>query len=234
MAVKFPAPSRMRRSHRTGRDRAAGTGAHRRGRLRPPEGWCAGWPGWSVRAAPSTVPVATLLPWTLATPLLLNTSAVVSGTVTSEVTVIGTVIPRAEGAGALVSMTALRSSSPEIGLGRAVVGQRRADRLRRPAASSGSRQAGRRRSGGHEQDAADRVRPRSRHAGRSCQGRMIRSMIRPPISQTRAARPQLSRASLTSAFLPCEAEDAVLAVEDAEVELVGGVEHELHQARCRG
>ena len=63
----------------------------------------------------------------------------------------------------------------------------------------------------------------------SCQGRMMRSKIRPAISQVTAARPQLSRAFLVSAFLPWKLEHAVVEVEDAEVELVGGVEDELHQ-----
>ena len=58
---------------------------------------------------------------------------------------------------------------------------------------------------------------------------MIRSKIRPPISQAMAARPQLSQRLLGLGVLAVEVEDAVLAVEDTEVEPVGRVEHELDQ-----
>ena len=62
-----------------------------------------------TRAAPSTVPVDWLLPSTVATLPGRSRSARSSGMVTSEVTVIGVVIPDPRVAGALVSTTALKA-----------------------------------------------------------------------------------------------------------------------------
>ena len=62
-----------------------------------------------TRPAPSTVPVAWLVPSTVATPAPCSVVTRASGIVTSEVTVIGVVMPDPRVAGALVSTTALKA-----------------------------------------------------------------------------------------------------------------------------
>jgi hypothetical protein len=69
-----------------------------------------------VRLTPSTVPTDWLVPAMLVTPPSLSIATRLSGTVTSEATVISVGTPDPTDAGALVSTTAEKSYAPTSGV----------------------------------------------------------------------------------------------------------------------